>query len=374
MAEFLCQNKDKECIAEALSTIKGWNPTWDPKYFMVDYSIAEINAIEASFRKLPFTFVFIENKRGKDGPKLGKNGLTLGEQVMFLEFMQQIARPRNIQSYQKSVESLRKSTLYAGNPQVEDYCEKVWLSCSKRWCHAFCVQQAVNIMNTNKGIEAQNKVFKYSYLWSSLGKSVFGIAVMIAESFVPDSYQHYLDTNLQVSSSYRQYNRNLPNYLHNRLIHFVKHCLKANFVASEFKECDVTCVSFEKGKFLVRSSCNSNWLYAVKFSEPRCQCQSWHKTHFPCKHFSAVFKFFEEWGFNSLLDSCRNSVFITLDLTNLSDSNPVQKPPLQPFTSDDSRNGCGGDDYDPLDNTATPDITEATIPSLEDGEKDGSNS
>ena len=139
-------------------------------------------------------------------------------------------------------------------------------------------------------------------------------------------------------------------------------------MASEFKECDVTCVSFEKGKFLVRSSCNSNWLYAVKFSEPRCQCQSWHKTHFPCKHFSAVFKFFEEWGFN------RNSVFITLDFTNLSDSNPVQKPPLQPFTSDDSRNGCGGDDYDPLDNTATPDITEATIPSQEDGETDGSNS
>ena len=327
----------------------------------------------ASSRKLPFTFVFIENKRGKDGPKLGKNGPTLGEQAMFLEFMQQIARPRNIQSYPKSVESLQKSTLYAGNPQVEDYSEKVWLSCSKRWCHTFRVQQAVNIVNTNNGIEAQNKVLKYSYLRSLLDKSVFGIAVMIVESFVPDSYQHYLDTNLQVSSSYRQY-RNVPDYLHNRAMHFVKHCLKANFAASEFKECDVTCVSFEKGEFLARSSRNSNWLYAVNFLEPSCQCQSWHKTHFPCKHFSAVFKFFEEWGFNSLLDSCRNSVFITLDFTNLSDSHPVQKPPLQPFTSDNSRNGCSGDDYDPLDNTATPDITEATIPSLEDGETDGSNS
>lgn len=112
----------------------------------------------ASSRKLPFTFVFIENKRGKDGPKLGKNGLTLGEQAMFLEFMQQIARPRNIQSYQKSVESLRNSTLYAGNPQVEDYSEKVWLSCSKRWCHTFRVQQAVNIVNTNNRIEAQNSL------------------------------------------------------------------------------------------------------------------------------------------------------------------------------------------------------------------------
>lgn len=55
--------------------------------------------------------------------------------------------------------------------------------------------------NTNR-IEAQSKVFKYSYLPSSLDKSVFGIVVMIVESFVPDSYQHYLDTNPQVSSSY----------------------------------------------------------------------------------------------------------------------------------------------------------------------------
>ena len=109
-------------------------------------------------------------------------------------------------------------------------------------------------------------------------------------------------------------------------------------------------------------------------SEPSCQCQSWHKTHFPCKHFSAVFKFFKEWDFNSLLDSYRNSVFITLDFINLSDSNPVQKPPSRPFTSDDSRNSCGGDDYDPPDNAATPDIIEATIPSREYGETDGSNS
>lgn len=49
VAEFLCQNEDKECIAEALSIIKGWNPTWDPKYFMVDFSLAEINAIESEF-------------------------------------------------------------------------------------------------------------------------------------------------------------------------------------------------------------------------------------------------------------------------------------------------------------------------------------
>ena len=180
------------------------------KVFMVDYSIAEINAIESEFLEVAFYICFHREQAWQRWAKAGKNGLTLGEQAVFLEFMQKIACARNIQSYQKSVESLRKSMLYAGNRQVEEYCEKVWLSCSKRWCHAFRVQQAVNIVNTNNQIKAQNKVFKYSYLWSSLDKSVFGIAVMSVESFVPDSYQQYLDTNLQVSSSYRQYDRNIP--------------------------------------------------------------------------------------------------------------------------------------------------------------------
>jgi len=42
--------------------------------------------------------------------------------------------------------------------------------------------------------------------------------------------------------------------------------------------------------------------------------------------------------------------------------------------SDNSHNGCGGDDYNPPDNAATPDIIEAPIPSQEDGETDRSNS
>ena len=112
---------------------------------------------------------------------------------MFLELMQAIARARSETSYKKAVESLRKSTLYLGNSKVQEYCEKVWLDCSDRWAHAFRVQQAVNIVNTNNGIEAQNKLFKYSYLPGSLDKSVFGIVVMIVESFIPDSYQHYLN-------------------------------------------------------------------------------------------------------------------------------------------------------------------------------------
>ena len=56
VAKFHYQNEDNECIAEELNIIKSWNPTWKPKYFMVDYSMAEINAIKSEF---PYVEVYI---------------------------------------------------------------------------------------------------------------------------------------------------------------------------------------------------------------------------------------------------------------------------------------------------------------------------
>ncbi len=38
VAEFVIQSESAEQIAEALSIIKNWNPTWSPPFFMSDYS------------------------------------------------------------------------------------------------------------------------------------------------------------------------------------------------------------------------------------------------------------------------------------------------------------------------------------------------
>lgn len=161
---------------------------------MVDYSTAEVNAIESVFQDVAvYICHFHREQAWQRWVKACKNGLTMAEQKMFLEFMQAIAHATSENGYRKGVENLRKSNLYVENPKVQDYSEKVWLDCYGRWANAFRVQQAVNIVNTNNGIEAQNKVLKCCYLPRSLDKSVFGIVVMLVESFVPDSYQHYLD-------------------------------------------------------------------------------------------------------------------------------------------------------------------------------------
>ena len=68
VAEFICENEDAESISEALAIIKGWNIGWSPSYFMVDYSLAEINAIEKEFPDAHST----ESRPGIDGFVMGK--------------------------------------------------------------------------------------------------------------------------------------------------------------------------------------------------------------------------------------------------------------------------------------------------------------
>lgn len=49
VAEFVIQHEKTGDIAEALQFIKQWNPQWSPKFFMSDYSEAEITAVEQTF-------------------------------------------------------------------------------------------------------------------------------------------------------------------------------------------------------------------------------------------------------------------------------------------------------------------------------------
>jgi len=49
VASFVVQCEDTQSIAEALSVIQQWNPSWCPQNWMVDFCEAEINALESVF-------------------------------------------------------------------------------------------------------------------------------------------------------------------------------------------------------------------------------------------------------------------------------------------------------------------------------------
>lgn len=46
---FLTDTEDAFTLQQALGKLREWNPDWNPKAFMTDYSEAEISAVECSF-------------------------------------------------------------------------------------------------------------------------------------------------------------------------------------------------------------------------------------------------------------------------------------------------------------------------------------
>ena len=59
VAVFVTESETVDAITEALSIIKDWNPNWQPKYMMTDYSVEEINSIRNNFGTYIFQFLFI---------------------------------------------------------------------------------------------------------------------------------------------------------------------------------------------------------------------------------------------------------------------------------------------------------------------------
>lgn len=140
----------------------------------------------------------------------GSNGLSHVEQEELLRILNAIANARSQSRFNDAVKEIRSLPLYQSKDNVRQYVDKTWLSCSFRWAKAFRVQEADNIVNTNNGVEAQNRVFKYQYLPFCIDKSVYGIAMMIVDTFILESYQSYQRMNMRLSENYRQYHPMVP--------------------------------------------------------------------------------------------------------------------------------------------------------------------
>ena len=56
VAELVIQSETTQQILEALAILKQWNPNWKPFFFIIDYSEAELSAIEEVF---PSTKVYL---------------------------------------------------------------------------------------------------------------------------------------------------------------------------------------------------------------------------------------------------------------------------------------------------------------------------
>ena len=96
---------------------------------------------------------------------------------------------------------------------------------------------------------------------------------------------------------------------------------------------DLSAINFVRhGVFSVKSFTNNeSERYIIDFGDdetmPKCTCQGWPLSYYPCKHFFAIFRKHIPWQLHALSPPYINSPFLTLD--NLDDTaannNTVEK-------------------------------------------------
>lgn len=102
-------------------------------------------------------------------------------------------------------------------------------------------------VDTNNGVESQNKVLKHIYLRRVKGdKTLSSIVCIILKRYLPAQHHEY------VFKQYRCYSADVPAFLHNRPTSTIKRCLTNMESAEHIEESDVHPTDSEIGIFQVK--------------------------------------------------------------------------------------------------------------------------
>ena len=140
VAEFILQEETAEKIAEALEIIKQWNPTWNPDFFMTDYSEAELIAIEQVFPNTKcFLCDFHREQAWERWVRDHKHGLTKDQGDELLRLLRacasEVAPDPSLghavdHSFQQRVADLKASPIWKIQT-VAQWFSTTWLCCAE---------------------------------------------------------------------------------------------------------------------------------------------------------------------------------------------------------------------------------------------------
>lgn len=137
VAEFVTQSETASEIGEALTILKQWNPKWQPKYFMSDYSDAELGAIEQAFPHCKvYLCDFHREQAWERWVRDRKHGLSVSDGDVLLSLLRNCAwapPARNGQDppdnyYKEAEKQLKASAVWRENYAVQAWLNTKWLS------------------------------------------------------------------------------------------------------------------------------------------------------------------------------------------------------------------------------------------------------
>ena len=125
----------------------------------------------------------------------------------------------------------------------------------------------------------------------------------------------YVEQNVRRSGTYRNCNKVLPEWLHDKPQKFTRHCRERIALGKAIKKRDSEVRSMKCLIFQIHSSANND-IYTItlgdKTTMPQCTCENWGKSSMPCKHMFAVMDHIECVSCVSFLEKYTQSPFLRL--------------------------------------------------------------
>lgn len=197
-----------------------------------------------------------------------------------LPLLRRVARASTQNDLDNALATLRDSQFWNRQKDFRDWFTNTWLKNIQKWAWIYRKDRLLVNINTNNGVERQNRTLKYDFLTKYTDRTLTGMLTTVIK--------RYLNVNIKASSYYNRYNESLPPFLHNRPKEFVDHCRKRLVTADEVQDKIVA----GEGIFTVQSSTDPYTTYVVTLGTdteiPSCQCHDWMHSHWPCKHMLAI--------------------------------------------------------------------------------------
>lgn len=151
---------------------------------MTDFCEREIVAIEETFSE---SFVFLcDFHREQSWTRwVSKTDNGVGESKdKVLAMLRRCAHSCSEDQFEVALESLTNSVEWKANARLRNWFTKTWLSEKKRWVWAHRYGQGL-LVNTNNGLERQNKIFKYKFLEQRKDNHLSGMISSLVSEYLP---------------------------------------------------------------------------------------------------------------------------------------------------------------------------------------------
>lgn len=297
---FYVSGEDKHIVKAGLQQLKLWASNWQPRYFLIDQSAIEENAIKSTFRGIEAGEQNVDiyyctwHLRQTLERKIGSYGESYN---LMLQAMYKITRQGCEQVVQQAIEKL---------PVQSQYLQRQWLPSSSRW-GMWNRQHSPLLLQTT----ATSALESYHSVLKSKGKSNFGFvgSCKIIDSVDNDYFnradavkQEFWTKSVSEASTY-QFLKGFP--------YPIQQLILGEFRGFEQRVADGEGIP--------------------DLQTPECHCQFFRKYLLPCKHIfhrdiAKDFLTDDNWrNFQAMFNECGLDVY----QTRVTFVEPVQEDPVE---------------------------------------------